>query len=236
MKRTLIFIFSCLWGLSPAQEKPTDTVVKKTERYGIRLGADVFRLTRAAYDPNYNGFELVADYRFTRRIWLAAELGNEQKRTDEEQLDFTTRGSFLKVGFDYNGYENWLDMENIISIGLRYGVSTFSHTLNSYDIYNPNPYFGEAPAVQSNTEYNGYNASWVEVVAGIKVEVLNNIFVGFSARLNHLLTNKEPSNFSNLYIPGFNRTYEGAFGVGFNYTVTYFIPIYKKAKPKAEKK
>jgi hypothetical protein len=24
-----------------------------------------------------------------------------------------------KVGFDYNAYENWLDMENIISIGLH---------------------------------------------------------------------------------------------------------------------
>ena len=31
-----------------------------------------------------------------------------------------------------------------------------------------------------------------------------------------------------LYIPGFNRTYDGSFGVGFNYTVSYFIPIYKK--------
>jgi hypothetical protein len=31
-----------------------------------------------------------------------------------------------------------------------------------------------------------------------------------------------------LYIPGFNRTYDGDFGVGFNYTVSYFIPLYKK--------
>jgi hypothetical protein len=35
-------------------------------------------------------------------------------------------------------------------------------------------------------------------------------------------------NFENLYIPGFNRTYDGDFGVGFNYTVSYFIPIYKR--------
>jgi hypothetical protein len=50
-----------------------------------------------------------------------------------------------KVGFDYNAYENWL--ENIISIGL-YGFSTFNQELNSYKIYNANPYF-ERPPVAS---------------------------------------------------------------------------------------
>jgi hypothetical protein len=33
-----------------------------------------------------------------------------------------------KAGFDYNAYENWLDMENIISIGLRYGFSGFKNS------------------------------------------------------------------------------------------------------------
>ena len=43
-----------------------------------------------------------------------------------------------------------------------------------------------------------------------------------------LISNKQPDNFENLYIPGFNRTYNGNFGVGFNYSVSYLIPIYKK--------
>jgi hypothetical protein len=47
---------------------------------------------------------------------LAAEL--EMKTKPLMMTDnFTTKGSYLKVGFDYNAYENWLDMENIISIG-----------------------------------------------------------------------------------------------------------------------
>src|SRR5690606_10708902 len=172
------------------------------------------------------------DYRLTRKFYLAAELGNEKKRSDEDQLDFTTKGSYFKVGFDYNGYENWLDMENVISIGLRYGVSSFSQTLHNYKIFNPNPYFGEIPPIQSGEEFDGLTATWIEVVAGVKVEIFNNLYVGFSARINRILSNKEPRNFANLYIPGFNRTYEGDFGVGFNYTVSYFIPIYKSAVKK----
>ena len=224
-----------------AQEAKTatkDSVAPKTERYGLRVGVDLFKLTRSFYEKDYRGIELVGDYRLTRKHYLAVELGNENKTVDDDQVNFTTKGSYLKVGFDFNSYQNWLDMENIISVGLRYGVSSFSQRLNSYEIYNPNQYFGENPVVIAGDEYSGLSAQWIEVVAGMKAEVFNNVFVGFSFRLNRLVNQKLPSNFDNLYIPGFNRTYNGDFGVGFNYTVSYFIPIYKatvKAKAKAEK-
>jgi hypothetical protein len=116
---------------------------------------------------------------------------------------------------------------------LRYGASSFSQQLNSYKIYNANPYFGEEPEIISGEKYNGLSASWIEVVAGIKAKVINNVYLGFSLRFNMLITNNTPSGFDNLYIPGFHRTYDGSFGVGVNYTVSYFIPIYKKKeKPK----
>ena len=208
--------------------KKKDSIFQKTDRYGLRVGLDLYKLTRGLYDSNYKGLELVGDYRLTKKYFLAAEVGNENKTTEDDRVNFTTKGSYLKAGFDYNGYQNWLNMENIISIGLRYGFSTFNQELNNYRIYNANPYFQETPIIQSGQKFDGLSASWIEVVAGIKAKVFNNVFVGFSLRLNRLVSNKEPENFSNLYIPGFNRTYDGSFGVGLNYTVTYFVPIYKK--------
>jgi hypothetical protein len=212
---------------APDETKSTIVPVK-TDRYGLRVGIDLFKLTRGLYDEGYKGIEFVGDYRLTKKYFLAAELGNEIKTTDDDRLNFTTKGSYLKVGFDYNAYENWLDMENIISIGLRYGFSTFNQELNSYKIYNANPYFGETPPVASGAKFNDLTASWIEVVAGLKAKVFDNVFIGFSLRLNRLVSNKKPGNFDNLYIPGFNRTYDGDFGVGLNYTVSYFIPIFKK--------
>ncbi|HEY4618293.1 MAG TPA: DUF6048 family protein [Flavobacterium sp.] len=209
-------------------EQQNAVIPAKTNRYGVRVGIDLYKLTRALYDKDYKGIEFVGDYRLTKKYFLAAELGNENKTTDGDRLNFTTKGSYLKAGFDYNTYENWLDMENIISIGLRYGFSTFNQELNSYRIYNANPYFGEVPAIASGEKFNGLTASWIEVVAGVKAKVFDNVFMGFSLRLNRLVSNKKPGNFDNLYIPGFNRTYDGDFGVGFNYTVTYFVPLYKK--------
>jgi hypothetical protein len=212
--------------------KKEDTLFVKKDRYGVRVGLDLFKLTKGIYDSNYKGIELVGDYRLTKKYYLAAEIGSENKTTDDERLNTTTKGTYLKVGFDYNAYENWLDMENCISIGLRYGASTFSQELNSYKIYNPNPYWGEQAWVTSDKKFNGLSASWIEVVAGVKAKVFNNVFVGFSLRLNRIISDKKPSeNFQNLYIPGFNRTYDGDFGVGFNYTVSYLIPLYKKKIP-----
>lgn len=220
--------------------KPTDAKTKKdsipakTDRYGLRVGVDLYKLTKGLYDNRYKGIEFVGDYRLTKKYYLAAEIGAEDKTTDDDRLNFTTKGSYLKAGFDYNGYENWLNMENIISVGMRYGFSTFSQQLNTYKIYNPNPYWGEIPPISSGEKFNGLTANWIEVVAGIKAKIFNNVFLGFSLRMNVLIANTKPENFENLYIPGFNRTYNGNFGAGINYTVTYLIPIYKKKVKKLE--
>jgi len=239
MKRMLKFIFSsCLLFSSlflMAQETPkNDSIPVKTDRYGLRIGIDLFKLSRSFYEDDYKGLEIVGDYRLTKNYYLAGEIGNENKTVDDDRLNFTTKGTYFKVGFNYNAYENWLDMENLIYIGLRYGVSSFSQTLNDYQIYNANPYFPEPPAVEGREKFNGLSAQWAEFVAGVNAKVYNNIYVGFSVRLNKMVSNKKPTGFDNLYIPGFHRTYDGDFGVGFNYTVSYFIPLYKTKSDKAK--
>ncbi|RAK24923.1 hypothetical protein B0I03_10179 [Flavobacterium aquaticum] len=238
MKYMLRFIFSlsllCFSVLGNAQTKDTAKVMYP-ERYGLRLGTDLHKIARSFYEKDYRGFEVVGDYRLTKRFYIAGELGNENKTVDDDRLNFTTKGTYFKVGFDYNSFENWLDMENMIYVGMRYGVSSFSHTLNSYKIYDPTNYYGENIII-SGREYDGLTASWLEVVGGIKAELFNNLYMGFSVRLNYLVSNKKPDGFDNLFIPGYNRTYDGKFGAGFNYTLSYFIPIYKKNKTTTAKK
>jgi len=245
MKRTLKFIFSSCFVLcsllSNAQEteKKADSIAVKTNRYGLRIGIDLFKLSRSFYEKDYKGLEIVGDYRIRKSYYLAGEIGNENKTVDDDRLNFTTKGTYFKAGFNYNAYENWLDMENLVYIGVRYGVSSFSQRLNNYQIYNPNPYFPELPAIRGGERFNGLSAQWVEFVAGVNAKVFNNIYVGFKFNVNKLVSNKKPTGFDNLYIPGFNRTYDGDFGVGFNYTVSYFIPIYKtktETTVKAKKK
>lgn len=228
MKFMLKYIFSLLAVFISLNSFSQDTTkVVYPQRYGLRVGVDLHRLSKSFYDDDYKGLEIVGDYRLSRKFYVAGELGNENKTVDDDRFNFTTKGTYFKVGFDYNAYENWLDMENMLYAGMRVGVSSFSQTLNHYTIYEPTNYYGEN-TINSGEKFNGLNASWIEVIGGVKAELFSNLYLGFSVRLNYLISEKEPNNFANLYIPGFNRTYEGKFGAGFNYTLSYFIPIYKK--------
>jgi len=225
----------------PVDLNPKDSVVYK-QKYGLRVGVDLSRPVLSFFNEDYTGLEFVGDYRLKENLFIAAELGNE-KRTDTEGVastalyNYTTSGNYLKLGVDYNTYGNWYGEQNFVTIGGRYAFSTFSQTLNNYRIFNSNRFFSEdfPDLVNSPEEFSGLNASWLEFVVGIKVELFTNIYAGMSVRLAYLVTNKNDDRFPNLWIPGFNKVTDGSnFGVGYNYSISYFIPLYKKAKKKRE--
>lgn len=226
---------------SPIDLQPTDTVTYKDE-FGLRAGIDLSKLVLSFIDEGYTGLELVGDYRLSRKLYLAAEIGNESKTQDESLYrtllyDYKSSGSYIKAGVDLNTYENWFGMDNAITLGGRYAFSTFSQTLNDYNLYNSNHFYqGDfLPGAQPGQKFSGLSASWIELVVGLKVELFANIYLGMSTRLGFLVSNKEDPRFPNLWIPGFNKVTEGSnFGVNYNYSITYFLPLYKKDKKKKE--
>ncbi|MEK6154356.1 DUF6048 family protein [Flavobacteriaceae bacterium 3-367] len=221
-----------------AQSKPIDLQPKDTadyrQPYGLRVGVDLSRPVLSFFDEDYTGLELVGDYRLNQKLYLGVELGTEEKTQQEDLFNFTTSGSYLKLGIDFNTYENWYGMNNSIYIGGRYAYSTFTQTLNNFQFFDSNRYFSPDDFVQGATdpvEFDGLNASWLEFIFGVKAELFANIYLGASVRLGFLITEKEADNFPNLWIPGFNKVTDGSnFGVGYNYSISYFIPLYKKAK------
>lgn len=221
----LLFFTVCFSQGIGSEQK--DTVY--LNKYGLRLGIDLYNPIHSALDNNRKGLEIVGDYRVSKKFFAAAELGYIENITDEDFMNFTTNGSYIKIGTDYNAYENWLDMENMIYVGIRYGFSTFSQTLNSYTINN-DAFYDDLTIVESGQKFDGLNAHWGEIVLGIKAEVLNNLYMGFSFSGKKMFSTKEPNNFKNLFVPGFNRVFLNNSGFGFNYTISYLIPLYKKAK------
>lgn len=232
MRRIFIFIISAVFGLRGLTAQETESPLADSlafpQKYGLRVGADLFMPGRTIFDDDYTGFEIVGDYRVSRKFYAAAELGNEQKTTFDDNLTSKGSGSYVKIGFDYNAHENWPGLNNAIYAGLRYGMATFNQELLEYSIATQAPVF--PPDIRTESvEYSGLNAQWVEVVVGVKTEVLNNLFLYLNLQLKNLTGQKEPDNFENLYIPGFGRTWrESSFGAGFGYGISYLIPIYKK--------
>ncbi|MBD0822901.1 DUF6048 family protein [Aestuariibaculum marinum] len=204
--------------------------VKVKLKYGLRVGGDLGKLIRSTIDDEYSGFEISADYRIKQKLYIAGELGYEEKNTVNDYLDVSTKGGYIKGGIDYNMYQNWLDMDNMIYFGFRIGGSSFSHDLNNYTVYNTTQYWNQFSSTEART-YDGLTAFWSEIILGIKVEVLTNLYLGLNAQLKFLVAESDPGNFENIYIPGFHKTYDSSgIGVGYGYTVSYRIPLYKKEK------
>ncbi len=222
---SIFFFLSCSTIFAQLGKSAQDTATYK-DRYGLRVGLDVVRPIYSLFSDDTKGFEIVGDYRVAKRLYLATELGYRDQTTQEDFFNFSTKGQYIKAGVDYNAYKNWIGMENMIVVGLRYGFSTFNQSVNQYTI-NADPFVPVVTEPEGNT-YDGLTAHWAELVLGLKVEVLHNVFLGVSFRGNTLISVTKVDNFKNLYIPGFERVFVNNNGFSFNYTVSYLIPLYRK--------
>ena len=203
--------------------------IKHIQKYGLRIGGDLSKLIRTALDDDYKGFEIMADFRLTKRLYVAGELGTEERTLGNDYVNATASGTYFKAGVDYNSYTNWFGMHNMIYGGLRVGASTFSQTRNSFTVYAQDQYWEPQFSSNDAEKFSGLSAIWAELIIGIKAEVLPNLFVGLNAQLKNIFSQDQPDNFENLYVPGYNRTYDGSsFGVGYGYNISYLIPLFKK--------
>ena len=222
----LLFI---IFSVTAQENSPTDSI-KAQDKYGLRLGVDISKPIISLFNDKIKGLEILGDFRVKKNLYVAIELGTYDRESQEDYFDFNTKGSYVKIGGNYNLYENWPNMNNEIFVGLRYGFSNFSQTLHSYIPNFDGTYFGEGETIISGEKFDNLTAQWAELVIGLKVETLPNVYLGVSIGLKKLVSEKEPENFKNLYIPGFERVFSNDTGFSFNYSISYNIPIYKKNK------
>ena len=170
-----------------------DSIPKYTERYSIRFGIDMSKPIRSMIENDYKGLELTADYRITKKLYLAAEVGMEDKRVVSETLDFQTNGEYIKLGVDFNLFNNWEGMENMLLTGFRFGTSTHSQQLNGYAVRQLDHLWVEDlyKSLDEPLLFGDLSATWIEIIAGVKTELLNNLYMGISVRMNYLMNDKE---------------------------------------------
>ena len=118
-----------------------DTIVNisdslKKKNYALRFGFDPLKIALSQTDKNYSGFEVVGDLNFFENLFLSIEFGREDKTKQSEKINFTTTGSYIKLGADYNMYKNWKGMNNHIYIGIRFANSIHKQRVNSFYLRN----------------------------------------------------------------------------------------------------
>lgn len=206
------------------------------KEYGIRAGVDLSKLVRSELQKDYTGFEIFGDLTLKDKTKIAVEIGSETFNTNEAidtnlLYSYQVSGEYLKLGVDWEIYQRKPGERNQITAGARYVISSFDInqvTTNFYDTAWVQRY-GEFPNFNlEGPSHNGLSASYLEGVLGFKTHLTKQFYLGGSFRMGFLVGQKEPENFDNLWIPGFNRVTDGArFGFSYNYGLSYYLPIKK---------
>jgi hypothetical protein len=213
-KTALLLLLMALCGRVSAQ----DTL----RTFGPRFGIDLARFLYLLADPSERGAEVSADFEVYKNIYPVVELGYNSISESTELFDYASEGSYFRAGIDYNilPVKN-RSVHHTITVGLRYGFSSFTHSSENVVIpsywgdYLPGPY------------ENSLKGQWFEFVGGMKAEVIPNLFLGWSLRFKFLLNPEMDPYMVPELVPGYGKGSEGRV-MGFSYSFFYMIPLFKR--------
>ncbi len=218
------FILCLLATISFGQaEQKKKVVPKRTDNYirmtGIRVGMDVTRPFQDLWTKgNRYGSEFSLDMELWPNWFPVFESGYEFMKIKTSNIDFTGKGSYSRLGIDYN----FLQAENkndkdILFVGLRYGFALASQQVNQYQI---DSYWGPITGRFGN---QNFFAHWGEFLIGLKGEVFHNFYIGWTIRGKVKMNHTDFVLPSVYFIPGYGKA-EKKFTLDFTYSVYYNIP------------
>lgn len=190
---------------------------------GLRAGVDLTRFAIPFFQPYRRDATVVLDARYKDRIYFAADMSYNRTNHADSNYSYKSSGVGISIGANYNLLKKQIPKENFMLYGgFKYGFSLFTYEMPGYTIHSDywDNYQGSAAAATKT-------GHWVELSLGIKVEVLKNLYLGWSLH-DRILLNRalSKSDFPPLIIPGFGKGYKGnAFDV--QYTISYLFPMYK---------
>jgi hypothetical protein len=200
-------------------ESEKDSVQGSFIPTGIRVGWDALSTVRSFASENFMGWEVSGDVDF-RNYFLALEAGHSVRTNILENGAYTNNGNYWRVGIDINMMKKD-PLKNMFFMGFRFGHSKYDEQLN----YSDTTDFG----IFNKTHVNqGMKSNWIELTTGLKIKVLKNFWMGYTARMKLFASYDKDQNLQSYDIPGYGLTYKTPWW-GFNYYLMYRIPI-RKAK------
>ena len=227
-KYIINIIFLSFFWTTTAQKTVDSLTVTKNDTISykqpvkIRFGFDIGKFLWAKYQ-NSQIIDFQIDANFYKDYYLYFNFGHENLLTDNNLLNYNTIGNYYKIGVGYNVYQNWLDMNNDIIVGLGYGHASFDNHLHRYTINQPDAVYPPA-SFEVDKIFEGQTADWLEFTSQIQVETFKHLFLGYAVNVKYLLYSSDIQDFEVSHIPGFNKknTFSN-FGFGMQYFISYQI-------------
>ncbi len=245
----LIGLFLLMTHKSVAQQQQdsvSSTRVKKEKAIydgftpsAVRIGVSVSDLVKTISDPEATYYSFQADVPI-RQYMLVVDYGrakldllNNQTGQPDKNFSYSSQGSFFRAGIEANllkdKKKNNNDASgNVIFFGLKYARSQLKDQVSfqpsgNDDNGNTNNIYNISKITERNDRYSSW---WIEMNAGVKVSVFENVYLGYTLRYKFLRQANSQSPLVPYKIPGFgNGDSQSAFG--FDYYIYYRIPFRK---------
>ena len=206
--------------LSEKKENKRDSVKISFRPIAIRLGVDLIGATKTVIDSDKTELEYSADIQLSRYLLNFAYGQFEVLRSGSNASTYQNEGTYFRTGIDINLFKKDPEI-NVLFIGWRYGKAKFDDRL---EYLQRNVVFGDKNFDETNINTN---ARWWELVAGIKLHMIKNFWLGFTTRFKFSLKVDQSDIFVPYEVPGYGKASTENYW-GFNYQLMYRIPFSKK--------
>jgi hypothetical protein len=191
--------------------------------YGPRIGVDLASFVYYFTKPAKIGAEFSADFEVYKNIFPVFEAGYSTLSDSVDRSKYRSGGPYARVGIDYNVLPlKDRSIHHSLDIGIRYAASAFKHQAENITV--PSDYWGDYTIDEHENTLTGH---WLEIVGGIKAEVLTNFFIGWSIRYKILINPNMDPQITPLLIPGYGKGTDNR-TIGFTYSLSYKIPLLKR--------
>jgi hypothetical protein len=186
---------------------------------GFTIQADLASAATSAISTETYSYEAGIQVDLKHKYYPIFELGFAgANKTTTDNIGYITNAPFGKIGLDFNILKKKKDSKptnNLFLAGFRFGMSNFNYRLTNVTI--TDNYWGGSEVVFKDA--NTTTKIWWEIVAGVRVEVVKNFYMGWTIRNKNLISQDVAGAVAPWYIPGFGIN--NASNWGFNYTLGY---------------
>ncbi len=186
----------------------------------VRLGIDISGFARHLIEPETITGEITLDVEWRKSHFFAIEAGLLEVDVEKETHVYQADGYFIRIGADFNILERNPDSPNdVLLASLRYGYGKLEHEAPFVLI--PSPYWGARETV---IPAESYQAHWLEAGIGLKTEIWNNIFLGWSLRGRLMISDTSAPAMDPYFISGFGKSGNNT-SLSFHYQLMYRLPL-----------
>lgn len=196
---------------------------------GTFVGIDLYGAGHHLLGSDYVGTELSLSTTLKHRFLPTIELGlgRTDAVNDLGQAYRSQPSPYLRVGVDYNTLYKKKSKENVLYVGLRYGLASFGYDLRSLPTEN-----GNVPSLEDGYwsenrafHYEGLKGrmQWLELVFGVRAQVYKRLYMGWSLRMKYRTAASVSAYGNPHFVPGYGKFGHSAMGI--TYSLIYKLPL-----------